>query len=37
LRVVFSEKYRVEDGINLLKRAQIECVQFEDRDEEQLP
>jgi len=24
LRVVYSEKYRVEDGINLLKRANIE-------------
>lgn len=29
-RVVFSEKYRVEDGINLLKRANIEIVQVED-------
>ncbi|MCL2073372.1 MAG: dCMP deaminase family protein [Marinilabiliaceae bacterium] len=25
-RVVFSENYRIEDGINLLKRAQIEVV-----------
>ncbi|MGQ1889464.1 deoxycytidylate deaminase [Thermophagus sp. OGC60D27] len=29
-RVVFSEKYRVEDGINLLKRAHIEVVQVEE-------
>ncbi|MFO8000878.1 MAG: dCMP deaminase family protein [Marinilabilia sp.] len=29
LRVVFSENYRVEDGINLLKRAGIEVVQFD--------
>ena len=28
-RVVFSENYRVEDGINLLKRAGIEIVQVE--------
>lgn len=33
-RVVFSERYRVEDGINLLKRANIEVVQFEDKPEE---
>ncbi|SFE94238.1 deoxycytidylate deaminase [Thermophagus xiamenensis] len=33
-RVVFSEKYRVEDGINLLKRANIEVVQV-DEDEGQ--
>jgi dCMP deaminase len=26
-RVVFTENYRVEDGINLLKRARIEIVQ----------
>jgi len=25
-RIVFSEKYRLEDGINLLKRANIEVV-----------
>ena len=30
-RVVFSEHYRVEDGINLLKRAHIDVVQLEDR------
>jgi dCMP deaminase len=36
-RVVFSEKYRVEDGINLLKRAKIEVVQLEDREPENLP
>ena len=28
-RVVFSEKYRVEDGIGLLKRANIEVVYIE--------
>lgn len=28
-RVVFSEKYRVEDGIELLKRANIEVVHIE--------
>jgi dCMP deaminase len=28
-RVVFTEKYRLEDGINLLKRASIEIVQVE--------
>ena len=33
-RVVFSERYRVEDGINLLKRANIEVVQLEDKPEE---
>ncbi len=28
-RVVYSEKYRVEDGINLLKRAGIETIHIE--------
>ena len=28
-RVVFTESYRIEDGINLLKRADIEVVQVE--------
>lgn len=28
-RVVFSEKYRIEDGIELLKRAKIEVVHLE--------
>lgn len=28
-RVVFTESYRIEDGINLLKRANIEVVQVE--------
>jgi dCMP deaminase len=28
-RVVFTENYRLEDGINLLKRANIEVVQIE--------
>ena len=30
IRVVFSENYRIEDGINLLKRAGIEVVQVSD-------
>lgn len=29
-RVVFTENYRLEDGINLLKRANIEVVQIEN-------
>ncbi len=28
-RVVFTENYRVEDGVNLLKRANIEVVQVD--------
>lgn len=28
-RVVFTENYRLEDGINLLKRARIEVIQVE--------
>jgi len=28
-RVVFTENYRLEDGINLLKRADIEVIQIE--------
>jgi len=28
-RVVFSEKYRIEDGINLLQKAQIETIHLE--------
>jgi len=31
-RVVFTENYRIEDGINLLKRANIEVVQIENND-----
>lgn len=31
-RVVFSENYRLEDGINLLKRANIEVEQIEPGD-----
>lgn len=31
-RVVFGEKYRIEDGINLLKRANID-VEYVDADE----
>jgi len=29
-RVVFTENYRLEDGINLLKRANIEVIQIEN-------
>ena len=29
-RVVFTDNYRLEDGINLLKRASIEVVQVEE-------
>ena len=32
-RVVYSEKYRLEDGIELLKRAGIEVVYMEVEDE----
>lgn len=31
-RVIFSDNYRLEDGINLLKRASIEVVQVEIED-----
>lgn len=31
-RVVFTENYRLEDGINLLKRAKIEVEQIEPGD-----
>ncbi len=34
-RVVFSENYRVEDGVNLLRRANIEVVQLESRNQEE--
>lgn len=33
-RVVFSENYRMEDGVNLLRRANIEVVQLESRNSE---
>ena len=29
-RVVFNERYRITDGIDLLKRAQIECIHIEN-------
>ena len=29
-RVVYAESYRSEDGINLLKRVGIECVQYDE-------
>ena len=35
-RVVFSEVYRLTDGIQLLKRAGIECVYFKDSEQENL-
>jgi dCMP deaminase len=31
-RVVFTEKYRIEDGINLLKRANIEVKQVDFKE-----
>lgn len=31
-RVVFADNYRLEDGINLLKRASIEVIQIETED-----
>lgn len=30
VRVVFNELYRITDGIDLLKRAGVECVQIEN-------
>lgn len=30
VRVVFNELYRITDGIDLLKRAGVECVHIED-------
>ena len=33
-RVVYSEKYRLEDGINLLKRAGIEVVYLSATEEQ---
>ena len=35
-RVVFSEVYRLNDGIQLLKRAGIECVYLKDSEQENL-
>lgn len=35
-RVVFSELYRLTDGIQLLKRAGIECVHLMESDEDDL-
>lgn len=32
-RIVYSDIYRLGDGINLLKRAGIECVQLDDKIE----
>ncbi len=33
-RVVYSEKYRIEDGINLLKRSKIEVIHLELENED---
>lgn len=33
-RVVFGEYYRITDGVDLLKRAGIECIQLENNDGE---
>lgn len=35
-RVVFNELYRITDGIELLKRAGIECIHILNTDNEQL-
>jgi len=35
-RVVYSEKYRLEDGINLLKRANIDVVYLDLTEKEEL-
>ncbi len=35
-RVVYSEKYRLEDGINLLKRANIEVAYLDSTEQNQL-
>ena len=35
-RVVYSEKYRLEDGINLLKRAKIKVIYLESIEQNQL-
>ena len=32
-RVVYADEYRLTDGIDLLRRAGIECVKFEKKDE----
>lgn len=34
-RVVYSEKYRLEDGINLLRRANIEVIYLNPDEQEQ--
>ena len=33
-RVVFSEKYRITDGLELLERAQIEVIHLEEKRDE---
>jgi dCMP deaminase len=35
-RVVYSEKYRLEDGVNLLKRANIEVIYLDSTEQNQL-
>nr|WP_320037880.1 dCMP deaminase family protein [uncultured Bacteroides sp.] len=35
-RVIYSEKYRLEDGINLLKRANIEVVYLDPTEQNQI-
>lgn len=35
-RVIYSDQYRLQDGINLLRRAGIEVVQMNDRDKNQV-
>ncbi len=36
VRVVFTEKYRINDGIDLLERAKIELVHIEDTSDEDI-
>jgi dCMP deaminase len=36
IRVVFTEKYRINDGLDLLERAKIELVHIEDLSDEDI-
>lgn len=36
-RVVFGEVYRITDGVDLLRRAGIECVQLEKQGDQYVP
>lgn len=35
-RVVFTEKYRIHDGLDLLERAHIEVIHIEENEDEKL-